>query len=481
MIDRGARLFQRDFHQRFDLLGVHHVGAGRRRRPLRARRRRAPDCSRRVARRAPPSSGRPSASPHRRRRRSRASRRATRCSQSSRSRARRAPAARHHPSGARRRPERSRSGTGSLRGRGRSRRPELRRRHPGPPGWCPCTRGRSARARAGNRARHGRGRSGRRTTRDVAPGAGADHHPPNLVIHVRSCLEEQASWRTRCRLLAPAEKCSGFGGLWRGATSRFTIGTVRTCCTHHGRVRARASATWARIKDEAALRAAVMRPRELGESELARWRDFQSADLELQNPFLSPGFSRAVDTVSDRARVAVFEDGNTIVGFLPFELRTRGVATAIGRKVNNRQGFVHQPGLPWSWPRFWRRPTSTCWSSNDLVGSQSERSPFDGARGRADHRHRGGMGRVPRSREEEQEHQDDAVQGAQAPTRVRRRAVRVRAREGLRADPSARRRGSPSSTGAVVGPISSHGAASPSCSTCLLPTTKKVSKPSARH
>ncbi len=115
-----------------------------------------------------------------------------------------------------------------------------------------------------------------------------------------------------------------------------------------------------------------MRPRELGESELARWRDFQSADLELQNPFLSPGFSRAVDIVSDRARVAVFEDGNAIVGFLPFELRSRGVATAIGRKVNNRQGFVHQHGLPWSWPAILHATNLDVLELNDLVGGQSE-------------------------------------------------------------------------------------------------------------
>ncbi len=120
------------------------------------------------------------------------------------------------------------------------------------------------------------------------------------------------------------------------------------------------------------MRATVVRPRELGELELSRWREFQAASLELANPFLTGGFARAVDEVSDRARVAVFEEGRTIVGFLPFELRVRGVATAIGRKLNTRQGFVHEPGLPWSWPQLLDATNLDVLELSDLVGSQSD-------------------------------------------------------------------------------------------------------------
>jgi CelD/BcsL family acetyltransferase involved in cellulose biosynthesis len=120
------------------------------------------------------------------------------------------------------------------------------------------------------------------------------------------------------------------------------------------------------------LRASVIRPRELGADELARWRDFQAAAPELRSPFLSAGFARAVGTVSKRARVAVFEDRHAIVGFLPFELRSRGVATAIGRRVNTRQGFVHEPGLPWSWPAVLAATHLDVLELDDLVGSQAD-------------------------------------------------------------------------------------------------------------
>jgi CelD/BcsL family acetyltransferase involved in cellulose biosynthesis len=124
------------------------------------------------------------------------------------------------------------------------------------------------------------------------------------------------------------------------------------------------------MDERVAARATVVRPRDLGDAEIERWRALQATDRELQNPFLSPAFARAVDTVTDRARVAVFEDGPTIVGFLPFELRVRGVGTPIGRRVNTRQGFVHEPGLPWSWRGVLQSTGLDALELHDLVGPQ---------------------------------------------------------------------------------------------------------------
>ncbi len=162
------------------------------------------------------------------------------------------------------------------------------------------------------------------------------------------------------------------------------------------------------------VRATVVRPGELGEPELARWRDFQAAQLELANPFLTAGFARAVDQVSDRARVAVFEDGSTIVGFLPFELRVRGVGTAIGRKLNTRQGLVHESGLPWSWSQVLDATSLDVLELSDLVGSQTDPRSSLEMRRRAGHRHGRRVGRLPGAHQEEQERQDDPLQGTQA-------------------------------------------------------------------
>src|SRR6185436_5272604 len=140
----------------------------------------------------------------------------------------------------------------------------------------------------------------------------------------------------------------------------------------HGNGRAPPDDVGEVMDDETSMKASIIRPRDLGTAELVLWREFQSAGAELQNPFLSSGFARAVDTVFERARVAVFETGGAVVGFLPFEVRSRGVATAIGRKVNNRQGFIHQPGLRWSWPELLDATNLDVLELSDLVGGQAD-------------------------------------------------------------------------------------------------------------
>lgn len=100
------------------------------------------------------------------------------------------------------------------------------------------------------------------------------------------------------------------------------------------------------------MRVTICRPGELSTSERSRWSAYQSASLGLQHPFLTPDFARAYDHVSSRTRVAVAFDGNNIAGFFPFELARGGMALPLGGKLTNRQAFVHEPGLEWSWPEL---------------------------------------------------------------------------------------------------------------------------------
>lgn len=123
------------------------------------------------------------------------------------------------------------------------------------------------------------------------------------------------------------------------------------------------------------MKASVVRPQELGRDELASWRAYQSADLSLQTPFLTPNFALAMANVCDRSRVIVVEDGSAIVGFLPVELRSRGVATAIGRKVNTRQGLVHATGFEWSWLALLKAAGLEVLELPDLIGNQWHRIP----------------------------------------------------------------------------------------------------------
>jgi CelD/BcsL family acetyltransferase involved in cellulose biosynthesis len=94
------------------------------------------------------------------------------------------------------------------------------------------------------------------------------------------------------------------------------------------------------------MKVTVCRPTELGPAELDAWHAFQRM-RGLTNPFLSPEFASAVDAVYPDARVAVVEDGQTLVGFLPYMARPFRTATAIGGDMSNVQAFVHADGV---WP-----------------------------------------------------------------------------------------------------------------------------------
>jgi CelD/BcsL family acetyltransferase involved in cellulose biosynthesis len=119
------------------------------------------------------------------------------------------------------------------------------------------------------------------------------------------------------------------------------------------------------------MRATICRPRDLGDAECARWREMQCATPALRHPFLAAEFAQAVDGVSDRARVAVFEDGPGIVGFFAFEVAPLQVARPLAGRVAYRQAIVHAPGATPSWPELLRATGLRVVEFTDLTAEQS--------------------------------------------------------------------------------------------------------------
>ncbi|WP_084958111.1 GNAT family N-acetyltransferase [Thermoactinospora rubra] len=119
----------------------------------------------------------------------------------------------------------------------------------------------------------------------------------------------------------------------------------------------------------------VIRPGELGASDIASWRGMQRALPQLDNPFLSPEFTLAMGEVSPDARVAVLAEGRP-VGFFPFELRGRGVGAALGAWVSLGQGLVHEPGLEISGERLLRGCGLDVWEFGTLVRDQPWFAPY---------------------------------------------------------------------------------------------------------
>ncbi|MET9344647.1 MULTISPECIES: GNAT family N-acetyltransferase [unclassified Nonomuraea] len=121
----------------------------------------------------------------------------------------------------------------------------------------------------------------------------------------------------------------------------------------------------------------VIRPAELGESELTAWRGMQAAQPHLANPFLSPEFTIAMGEVSKAARVGVISDGEGIAGFLPFEVGAGGVGAAIGSWVSLCQGVIHRPGADFAADTLLKGLGLHVWEFGCLVERQPWFHPYE--------------------------------------------------------------------------------------------------------
>jgi len=118
----------------------------------------------------------------------------------------------------------------------------------------------------------------------------------------------------------------------------------------------------------------VVRPGELGPSEIATWHSMQRQTGSLASPFLCPEFAIAVGSLRPGARVAVLAEGPTIVGFFPFERRRLRIGVPIGAGLTDCQGLIHSPGLEWDARALLRACNMSVWQFDHLVEGQR---PFE--------------------------------------------------------------------------------------------------------
>ena len=84
----------------------------------------------------------------------------------------------------------------------------------------------------------------------------------------------------------------------------------------------------------------VVRPEELDHSLLAIWQTLRAERPHYSNPFYDPHFTLAVGAVRKDARVAIFEAGGEVVGFLPYHDVGRAIAKPIGGHINDYHGAI---------------------------------------------------------------------------------------------------------------------------------------------
>ena len=113
----------------------------------------------------------------------------------------------------------------------------------------------------------------------------------------------------------------------------------------------------------------IVRPKDLGDDEVERWRSLQRTSSAL-SPFLSFSFARVVDGFRPNVRVAVVEDENRIVAFLPFEGEVNSVAQPIGWPMNDVQGIISTDSPP-EIRRVVRMAGLRAWRFDNVPASQS--------------------------------------------------------------------------------------------------------------
>jgi CelD/BcsL family acetyltransferase involved in cellulose biosynthesis len=119
----------------------------------------------------------------------------------------------------------------------------------------------------------------------------------------------------------------------------------------------------------------VVRPHELGPSEVEAWRAMQRSTPDLMNPFLSPGFTLAAARIRPDTRVAVLQDGPRIVGFFPFERTRLRIARPVAPGISDRQGIVHVPGVDADPVELLDKCNVDVWEFDHLLGSQIPLGP----------------------------------------------------------------------------------------------------------
>ena len=120
------------------------------------------------------------------------------------------------------------------------------------------------------------------------------------------------------------------------------------------------------------MKAAVIRPHELGASEIAVWRTMQRSTPEFGNAFLSPGFTVAAGRARPAARVGVIEDGNDIVGFFPFEQAGSRIARPIAAGASDCQAVIHAPDVEVRLTDLLESCNLDVWEFDHLIAQQAQ-------------------------------------------------------------------------------------------------------------
>ena len=124
------------------------------------------------------------------------------------------------------------------------------------------------------------------------------------------------------------------------------------------------------------MKVSIVKPAELGPSELSVWRQIQKGDAQFSNPCFMPGFTCAAAKVRSDVEVAILEEAGSVRGFFPFHRVDNKAAVPIGSTLSDMHGIVVEPGFVWEPLDLLQKCRLQGWKFDHLIASQKQFAPF---------------------------------------------------------------------------------------------------------
>jgi CelD/BcsL family acetyltransferase involved in cellulose biosynthesis len=119
----------------------------------------------------------------------------------------------------------------------------------------------------------------------------------------------------------------------------------------------------------------LVQPSELSPAQWERWREIQSADANLENPFFSPEFTQCVAAVRKDVEVALIHNDDRLVGFFPLQRDGRQAHPVCGR-LSEYHGVIADASADWSPGDLIRDCGVASWRFDHLPAEQTQFEPF---------------------------------------------------------------------------------------------------------
>ncbi|HEY2415812.1 MAG TPA: GNAT family N-acetyltransferase [Pirellulaceae bacterium] len=111
----------------------------------------------------------------------------------------------------------------------------------------------------------------------------------------------------------------------------------------------------------------LKRPSELSDSDWSHWQAIQEGTDVYESPYFRTEFVRAVARVRSDVEVAVLSEGDTTVGFFPFQRGRLNLGKPIGGKLSDYHGPLVRPGTQLDPPAMLEACRLASWDFDHLV------------------------------------------------------------------------------------------------------------------